>query len=254
MARLRYNGLTTTLGAALTSADTTVTFAAPIAHSGGTPVPTITGTDYIPLSILTSSDPDSTVSEIVFLTAYTAGATTGTIARAQESTVATAHASGDAVVHAPTAADFATSGGGAFVGAGAERTTAQSIPHASWTTVQFNAADVYDTNSIHDPATNNTRLTIPTGMAGVWRFAATTVFAASNTGVRVVGWKKNGADLPDRYGSVYRSPSAMFTTVTTTTMDLLLEVGDYIELRVYQESGGGALSLSMAYATCQFLG
>ena len=102
MARLRYNGLKTTLGASLTSSATAVTFAAALTHSGGTAVPTIVAGNYIPLSILDTNG----VTEIVYLTAYTAGATTGTITRGREGTPAVAHASGDRVVHAILALDL----------------------------------------------------------------------------------------------------------------------------------------------------
>lgn len=102
MARLRYNGLSTTLGASLTSSATSVTFGAALTHSNGTNVPTIAGSDYIPLAILDSS---GHLSEIVWLTAYTAAATTGTIARGKEGTAGVAHSSGDKVVHGPLTDD-----------------------------------------------------------------------------------------------------------------------------------------------------
>lgn len=105
MARLRYNGLSTTLGGSLTSGATSVTFAAALTHSGGTAVPTISGSDYIPLSILDST---GKLSEVVWLTAYTSGATTGTITRGQEGTTGVAHSSGDKVAHGPTVLDAAT--------------------------------------------------------------------------------------------------------------------------------------------------
>lgn len=103
MARLRYNGVETTLGSGLTDgSDTSIDFAAVLTHDGGTNVPTISSPDYIPLSIL---DANNKVVEIVYLTAYTAGATTGTITRAREGTSGAARASGLKVVHAPTVAD-----------------------------------------------------------------------------------------------------------------------------------------------------
>ena len=101
MARLRYNGLTATLGAALLTADTTITFASALTSAAGS-VPTISDSDYIPLAIL---DADGKPVEIVHLTAYTSGATTGTVTRAQESTTAADQASGSAVVNALTVAD-----------------------------------------------------------------------------------------------------------------------------------------------------
>jgi hypothetical protein len=152
-----------------------------------------------------------------------------------------------------TGTKWATPAGGSFVGCGAERTTTQSITNATWTAVQLNATDLYDTDSIHDTVTNNTRFTVPTGKDGKWRFTATTEFAANGSGVRAYAFKKNGTQLADRYGGVYRSASPTYATLNTTTVDLLLAAADYIEHLVYQESGG-SLNIASAYMTCQFLG
>lgn len=103
MARLRYNGLAASLGSALGSAATSVTFSAALTYNGGTAVPTVAAPDVLPLAIL---DANGVLKEVVNLTAYTSGATTGTIARAQEGTTAAAHDAGRSVVNAPTARDF----------------------------------------------------------------------------------------------------------------------------------------------------
>lgn len=103
MARLRYNGLRGTLGGSLTNSATSVTFGAALSYNNGTAVPTITGSDYIPLTILDSS---GNLSEVVNLTAYTSGATTGTIARGQEGTSGVSHASGDKWVQGATVRDI----------------------------------------------------------------------------------------------------------------------------------------------------
>lgn len=109
MARLRYNGLSAVLGGSgLTNVATAVTFAAALTHSGGTNVPTITGSDYIPLSIL---DSDGKLVEVVYLTAYTAAGTTGTITRAREGTTGVAHSAGVKISHAPTNRDLPAAGG-----------------------------------------------------------------------------------------------------------------------------------------------
>lgn len=104
MARLHYNGISGTLGGSLSNSATTVTFAAALTHSGGTNVPTISG-DYLPLSIL---DSDGNLSELVYLTAYTSGATTGTITRGQEGTTGRTHNAGDRFTHAATLTDLLT--------------------------------------------------------------------------------------------------------------------------------------------------
>lgn len=111
MARLQYNGLATgsagsltalTLGGSLTNSATSITFSAALTYANGTAVPTIAGSDYIPLSIL---DANGNVAEVVYLTAYTAAATTGTIARGKEGTTGVSHASGAKVVNGPTTTD-----------------------------------------------------------------------------------------------------------------------------------------------------
>lgn len=102
MSRLRFNGLRTTLGAALSDTDTTVTFEGPLTHNGGQPVPSVGGGDRLPLSLI---GPDGLV-EIVHLTAYVGGEATGTVERAQEGTTAVAHGAGGKVVHSATAEDL----------------------------------------------------------------------------------------------------------------------------------------------------
>lgn len=97
--RLRYDRLSSSLGAAIPDASATViTFASKLTYAGGD-VPTI-GTDrYLPLII---------DNETLYLTAYTSGATTGTISRGKEGSTAAAHSSGATVRHAPTARDIAS--------------------------------------------------------------------------------------------------------------------------------------------------
>lgn len=113
MTRLRYDGLSTTLGADLTG--TSISFATPLTHAGGTAVPTIGAGNYIPLSIMTSA---GRLAEIVYLTAYTAGATTGTVIRGQEGTSSATRAATARVVHAPTVTDVAGVESGRVAGTG----------------------------------------------------------------------------------------------------------------------------------------
>jgi hypothetical protein len=111
--RIRVDGLLAptappALAAALaaTGGTGTVTFPGALKHSGAVAVPTVADPDYLPLVL----DPDTGALEIVWLTAYTAGGTTGTILRAQEGTTGATHATGAAVVHGPTVADIGGAG------------------------------------------------------------------------------------------------------------------------------------------------
>jgi hypothetical protein len=99
---LQYNNESGTLGAALTSSGTTITFE--VAPNFAT----LTAGQYIKLCL----DEGTSSFEIVYLTAYTAGATTGTITRQAEDSTnwpETTHSLGGTWVNAPTVADF---GGG----------------------------------------------------------------------------------------------------------------------------------------------
>jgi hypothetical protein len=142
-----------------------------------------------------------------------------------------------------------------FHGCAALRTTTQNLPTSGAPApVQFNAADEYDTDSIHDPSTNNTRLTIPTGLGGVWRFTATVAYAGNNTGDRLAQWIKNGTILSSYYGTqVSNAAAAGLRTAVTTTVELNLVAGDYIEVNAFQTSGG-ALNIDFARCTAHYLG
>lgn len=104
MSRLRYNGLRATLGGSgLTASATAIAFDAALTSAAGA-VPTLAVGDYIPFSVY---DGAGKVVEVLHLTAYTTGATTGTIGRAKEGTTAVVHPAGRRLDHGPTKADFA---------------------------------------------------------------------------------------------------------------------------------------------------
>ena len=98
--RAPYNNQGGTLGASLTSSGTTITFATAPNFA------TISG-NFIPIIL----EPGTANFEIVYLTAYTAAATTGTITRQAEDSTnwpKVAHSNGVAWVCAPTLLDVAT--------------------------------------------------------------------------------------------------------------------------------------------------
>lgn len=88
MARLRYNNSVGTLGASLTNSGTTITFAAAPSFA------TIASPDFIAIILEPEGSSPSANFEVVYLTAYTAAATTGTISRGQEGTTGVAHSNG----------------------------------------------------------------------------------------------------------------------------------------------------------------
>jgi hypothetical protein len=154
VSRLRYDGLSGTLGAAHNDSTTTLTLAAKLTYEGGD-VPTIAAPNYLDLSIL---DGDGKCSEVVRVTAYTSAATTATVTRGVGGTTANAHDNGATFVHGPTAADFNMPHGGINTQTGnytltasdagkiividSEDATAVTVPPAS--SVNFAAGTVMD--------------------------------------------------------------------------------------------------------------
>lgn len=109
------------------------------------------------------------------------------------------------------------------------RTTAQSIPNATFTAVQFNAADEIDTDGLHDPVTNNTRLTA--AVAGQYMCVAVGAFV-SGAGSRIFELFKNAGSTNWRL---------RFDGASSETKELIgfvaLAAGDFVEFMVWQNSG-----------------
>jgi len=137
-----------------------------------------------------------------------------------------------------------------FVGVRAVRSTAQSISASSFQSVQFNAADTYDTNSFHDTSTNNTRITIPSGKAGYYLIAAEASFDLNTNGTRGVQILLNNTTA---IGTVLIPPGPGFGTTLHAHAVYLLSVGDFIELQVFQ-STSGSLNCANAWFSASLLG
>lgn len=122
----------------------------------------------------------------------------------------------------------------------AVRSADQTISNATATAVQFNTADAWDTDAFHDPASNNTRLTVPSGLAGRYVLLGQTQWASHATGSRVAWLYLNGAVTRWEADS---TPAA--SNRVQVHGEVALSVGDYVEMFVYQSSGG-SLVLSKA--------
>lgn len=117
----------------------------------------------------------------------------------------------------------------------ARKTASQSLTSATATAIAWDAADSFDTEAIHDPATNNTRLTVRT--AGKYRIYGALVFAAGATGERAIAFRKGGITWLGGDQRAANSTAANQTVVSaSTTADLA--AGDYVEMWGEQVSGG----------------
>jgi len=112
------------------------------------------------------------------------------------------------------------------------KAAAQSIPNATWTAVTF-SDEAWDTNSFHSTSTNTSRITIPAGLSGKYEFNARGFFAPNATGIRYISLYLNGVSVRINY-----FPASANDFHLELTSKLNLVATDYIELYVYQSSGG----------------
>lgn len=118
------------------------------------------------------------------------------------------------------------------IGARVYNSAAISIPNSAFTALTFDS-ERYDTDGLHDTSTNTSRLTCTRG--GIYLITAHVVFAANTAGVRYVNIRLNGTtDIASHGGSA----SNAFETAYSVSTIYQLAVGDYVEVRVFQSSGG----------------
>lgn len=134
---------------------------------------------------------------------------------------------------------------GNFRGCLAANIDAQTISATTDTVIAWDA-ETYDTDTIHDTSTNNSRLTVPTGVSYV-RISGQVDWFYTAAGTRAIQIIKNGSSsypgiarssmLPDNAGDFQRVNSPILAVSAT----------NYFELSVYQTSGGNLDIASSGY-------
>lgn len=112
--------------------------------------------------------------------------------------------------------------------------------------VQFDGTDDWDTDSFHDPSTNNTRVTIPTGLGGRYRFVGS-IGWVTWTGIRAAALRKNGSTTMAQVSAEAVSESNPTQIQVSAEMDL--SAGDYIELTAWWTVTAGSGSLAIEGST-----
>jgi hypothetical protein len=156
-----------------------------------------------------------------------------------------------------TAPEWATpaSGTPSFVGAKATANASTSLPNSTWTAIAFQTED-FDTDSFHSTVTNNTRITIPSGKAGKYLFIGTGGLNSTTggaTGRRFLSLYKNGSQIVSTQVEFTATAAAVMQLQTTAILDLIAT--DYIEVFIFQSSGGTRdTDYDLTRLTCEFLG
>jgi hypothetical protein len=121
----------------------------------------------------------------------------------------------------------------ALVGCEAYNSSAITLTTAILTVLPMNS-ERFDSDAFHDTATNNSRLTIPTGMGGYYLIGGKVQWAANLTGNRLALIFKNNATNLAYNNYQAGNVEARCTPVTLS----LMAATDYVELYAYQNSGG----------------
>jgi len=118
------------------------------------------------------------------------------------------------------------------------KSTNQSIATATNTPINFGTGDnVEDTDpqGMHNPATNDSRITVPAGMGGLYAVGGNIQWALSATGNRITMIRLNGTTELVREQTPVNS--ATYGTDQSVSTIWRLAAGDYIELIAYHEAG-----------------
>ncbi len=130
-----------------------------------------------------------------------------------------------------------------FVGAYVTNSTNTTISNNTLTTLAFNT-ETYDTNIFHDNSTNNSRLTVPSGKAGYYLVTAGGQWDANATGRREMYLHKNGTS----YIANEVTPGSSTYPINALSVPIYLAVGDYLEIKLYQSSGGNIIYYAQSFA------
>lgn len=130
----------------------------------------------------------------------------------------------------------------------ARRTASQSIPDVTETAIAFTAADDFDTDALHDIATNNNRLTAAiAGKHLIWGFSSWASGAGTYRAIFIYNQAATlmvASKIPPVTGG-----ASMYVPAPTGVANLA--VGDWVEMKVMQNTGGnlgtGVVVFGMAY-------
>ena len=140
----------------------------------------------------------------------------------------------------PYKVKWATPATTGFVGVSLTKSAAQSISNATETVVTFNT-EVFDTDGFHTGTDG--KITVPAGKAGKYLITAQ-IMSNSSGYVTQGGMRKNGSNIFTHYISGATPVTAPCVLVNTVVN---LAVADYLEIFVYQGTGGAADVLANSY-------
>jgi len=150
-----------------------------------------------------------------------------------------------------TAPEWATpASGSTFAGWLIYKTATQTISNNTWTSMTWES-ELYDSDAYHSTVTNTSRATIPSGKAGKYLLNTNIGWLNGTTGERYVTIYKNGAAVTGADSSYARNTLGANPQTQNVVTIMDLAEGDYVEVKVFQGSGGNLDTLA---DNCNFIG
>ena len=103
----------------------------------------------------------------------------------------------------------------------------------------------------HSNVTNTSRYTAQ--VAGLYRLSGLFSTATNATGYRLVGWAKNGAEISNSRSYNPSLSGTIINSVVAATLKISLNVGDYVEMLVFQNSGGVLATVNGTWMDVEFV-
>lgn len=116
-----------------------------------------------------------------------------------------------------------------------------SVANGTVTSLNLNS-ERFDSDDFHSTSSNTSRLTIPSGLGGFYTISASIAWATNSTGERMLGILHNGTTYIARAQQATGSTNDLRQNVSTIYN---LTAGDYVEISVWQNSGGALNVLSV---------
>lgn len=118
----------------------------------------------------------------------------------------------------------------------------QTITNATWTAISQDST-ILDTDGQHSNSVNNSRFICQ--VVGWYSASGAVGFASNSTGSRGAGIYKNGSPLTQASGVITAASNANHVAVAGELL-VSMNIGDYLELVGWQNSGGNLNTITTA--------
>lgn len=133
----------------------------------------------------------------------------------------------------------------------AVRTSAQTINDATATAMQFDAADEFDTDVMHDTVTNNSRITIQT--TGVYIVIGRAVYSAASDAFQSIAIRLNGSTTLTTVSHPTAGGGGSGTEYNCSVA-YAFTAGDYVELVCYQDNTANTSRTATGHMSACWIG